>query len=65
MPVILDLHEAMPEFFRSRFHGGAGRIGYALLRAQEAAAIRFASAVITVNEALGDRLRRLGVPTRS
>ncbi|MGZ8437499.1 MAG: glycosyltransferase family 4 protein [Candidatus Limnocylindrales bacterium] len=62
VPVILDLHEAMPEFFRSRFHGRAGRIGYALLRAQEAAAIRFASAVITVNEALGDRLRRLGAP---
>ena len=61
VPVILDLHEAMPEFFRSRFRGRAGRIGYALLRAQEAASIRFASAVITVNEALGDRLRRLGV----
>ena len=62
VPVILDLHEAMPEFFRSRFRGQAGRIGYALLRAQEAAAIRFSSAVITVNEALGDRLRGLGVP---
>ena len=61
IPVILDLHEAMPEFFRSRFHGRAGRIGYALLRAQEAAAVRFASAVVTVNDALGDRLRRLGV----
>ena len=62
VPVILDLHEAMPEFFRSRFHGRAGRIGYALLRIQENASIRFASAVITVNEALGDRLRTLGVP---
>ena len=62
VPVILDLHEAMPEFFRSRFRGRAGRIGYALLRAQEAAAVRFANAVITVNEALGDRLRGLGVP---
>ncbi len=62
VPVILDMHEAMPEFFRSRFHGRAGRVGYRLLRAQEAAALRFASAVITVNEALGDRLRGLGVP---
>jgi glycosyltransferase involved in cell wall biosynthesis len=60
-PVILDLHEAMPEFFRSRFRGRAGRVGYRLLRAQEAAALRFATAVITVNEALGDRLRALGV----
>lgn len=62
VPVILDLHEAMPEFFRSRFRGRAGRIGYGLLRAQEAAAVRFATAVVTVNEALGDRLRGLGVP---
>jgi glycosyltransferase involved in cell wall biosynthesis len=62
VPVILDLHEAMPEFFRSRFHGLAGRVGYRLLRLQEAAAIRFASAVITVNDALGDRLRGLGLP---
>ena len=62
VPVILDLHEAMPEFFRSRFSGRAGRVGYRLLRAQEAAALRFASAVITVNDALGDRLRALGLP---
>ncbi len=62
VPVILDLHEAMPEFFRSRFHGRAGRVGYALLRAQERAATTFASAVLTVNDALGDRLIGLGVP---
>jgi glycosyltransferase involved in cell wall biosynthesis len=60
-PVILDLHEAMPEFFRSRFRGRSGRVGYRLLRAQEAASLRFATAVITVNEALGDRLRALGL----
>jgi glycosyltransferase involved in cell wall biosynthesis len=62
VPVILDLHEAMPEFFRSRFRGRAGRVGYALLRFQERAATRFASAVLTVNEALGDRLLAIGVP---
>ena len=61
VPVILDLHEAMPEFFRSRFHGRAGQVGYRLLLAQEAAATRFANEVVTVNDALGDRLRRLGV----
>ncbi len=52
----------MPEFFRSRFRGRAGRVGYAALRLQERAATRFASAVITVNEALGDRLLEIGVP---
>lgn len=62
VPVILDLHEAMPEFFRSRFRGRTGRIGYALLRLQERAAAAFASAVLTVNEALGDRLIGIGVP---
>jgi len=61
VPVVLDLHEAMPEFFRSRFHGRAGRLGYALLRLQERAATRFASAVLTVNDALGDRLVELGL----
>jgi len=62
VPVLLDLHESMPEFFRSRFRGRAGRIGYALLRLQERAATGFASAVVTVNDALGDRLIAIGVP---
>lgn len=62
VPVVLDLHEAMPEFFRSRFRGRAGRIGHALLRLQERAATGFAGAVITVNDALGARLVGLGVP---
>jgi glycosyltransferase involved in cell wall biosynthesis len=62
VPVILDLHEAMPEFFRSRFRGRAGRVGYALLRLQERAATAFASSVVTVNEALGERLIAIGVP---
>jgi glycosyltransferase involved in cell wall biosynthesis len=61
VPVLLDLHEAMPEFFRSRFHGRAGRVGYALLRLQERASTRFATAVVTVNDALGDRLVELGL----
>ena len=62
VPVILDLHEAMPEFFRSRFRGRAGRVGYALLRIQERASVGFASAVLTVNDALGGRLLEMGVP---
>jgi glycosyltransferase involved in cell wall biosynthesis len=62
VPVILDLHESMPEFFRSRFRGRAGGLGYALLRLQERAATTFASAVVTVNDALGDRLIAMGVP---
>jgi glycosyltransferase involved in cell wall biosynthesis len=62
VPVILDLHESMPEFFRHRFSGRAGRLGYTLLRLQERAATSFASAVVTVNDALGARLVSIGVP---
>ena len=63
VPVILDLHEAMPVFFGSRFHSRLGGIARAVLGLQERLATRYASAVITVNEALGERLLGLGVPT--
>ncbi|MEI8333768.1 MAG: glycosyltransferase, partial [Chloroflexota bacterium] len=62
IPLVLDLHEAMPEFFRSRFPSAAGPIPHAFLRAQEALATTAADAVITVNDALGDRLLDLGLP---
>src|SRR6478735_11573741 len=62
VPVILDLHEAMPVFFGSRFHSRLGGIARAVLGLQERLATRYASAVITVNEALGDRLLGLGIP---
>ncbi len=62
VPVILDFHEAMPEFFRSRFPGPLRRPGAWLLRLQERAAAGFADHILTVNEALGDRLAALGVP---
>jgi glycosyltransferase involved in cell wall biosynthesis len=62
VPVILDLHEAMPEFFGSRFGGRSRGLGRWILRVQERLACRFASAVVTVNGALGDRLLGIGVP---
>jgi glycosyltransferase involved in cell wall biosynthesis len=62
VPVILDLHEAMPEFFGSRFGGRSRLVGRLLLGVQERLACRFASAVVTVNSALGDRLLEMGVP---
>ncbi len=61
VPVILDLHEAMPEFFRSRFPAASGRVPLALLHLQERLAVGFASAALTVNDALRDRLVGLGV----
>ena len=62
VPVILDLHEAMPEFFRMRFPAASSPVVQAALVAQERASIAFSSATITVNDALGDRLTGMGVP---
>jgi len=64
VPVILDLHEAMPEFFSARFGARRGGLGVRLLRFQERLACGFATAVVTVNQALGERLVGLGVDPR-
>ena len=61
VPLLLDLHEAMPEFFRSRFPGAANPLAYRMLRLQERLSLAAASHLLTVNEALRDRLVRLGV----
>ena len=64
VPVILDMHEAMPEFFRMRFPGASRPAAHRALAAQERASIAVANAVITVNDALARRLVGLGVPAR-
>lgn len=63
VPLVIDLHEAMPEFFRMRFPGAANPLVHRLLVLQERLSIRTASAVITVNDALAARLVALGVPS--
>lgn len=60
-PLILDLHEAMPEFFRSRFPRASNRLVHRLLVLQERLSIWLSSATVSVNEAMRDRLVRLGV----
>ena len=65
VPVILDLHEAMPEFFRTRFPtvrsprrpSGAAPPGAAVDRASP-------TECSAVNELMADRLLGLGVETR-
>ncbi len=61
VPVLLDLHEAMPEFFRSRFPRAASPLAHRLLLIQERVSIGLASAVVTVNQAMRERLVGLGV----
>jgi glycosyltransferase involved in cell wall biosynthesis len=62
VPVLLDLHEAMPEFFRSRFPGASNPVVHRLLLLQERLSIAASTATITVNPAMRDRLVGLGVP---
>jgi len=61
VPVILDLHEAMPDFFRMRFPRLTNPAWYRLLLIEERFSIACANAVITVNDALADRLVRRGI----
>ncbi|MCI0581386.1 MAG: glycosyltransferase [Chloroflexi bacterium] len=61
VPVLLDLHESMPDFFRSRFPRASNPIVHRGLRLAERISIAAASHVLTVNHALRDRLIGLGV----
>lgn len=61
VPVLLDLHEAMPEFFASRFPKAANPLTHRLLLLQERLSIWFSSRTLSVNEAMRDRLLGLGV----
>lgn len=61
VPLLLDLHEAMPEFFPIRFPGAASPLARRLLGWQERLSIAVSSHAITVNEALRDRLVGAGV----
>jgi glycosyltransferase involved in cell wall biosynthesis len=62
VPLVLDLHEAMPEFFRSRFPGASHSAVYRALTMAERVSVAFAGRALTVNDALAERLAHLGVP---
>jgi glycosyltransferase involved in cell wall biosynthesis len=61
VPLLLDLHEAMPEFFPIRFPRAASPVARRALGLQERLSIGIASHAITVNDALRDRLLAAGV----
>jgi glycosyltransferase involved in cell wall biosynthesis len=61
VPVVLDLHEAMPEFFRTRFPHTRNPLMHGLLRLQERLSIAFSTATVTVTQAMADRLMALGM----
>jgi glycosyltransferase involved in cell wall biosynthesis len=62
VPILLDLHEAMPEFFRSRFPRASNPIVHRLLLWSERLSIALARRTVTVNQAMANRLIALGVP---
>jgi glycosyltransferase involved in cell wall biosynthesis len=61
VPIIIDLHEAMPEFFRIRFPRASNPFIHRLLLIQERLSIGLATAAMTVNDALAARLVSLGI----
>ena len=54
VPVILDLHEALPEIVAARFHLESGSPLVRLARFVERASVFFADRVLTVNETVRD-----------
>jgi glycosyltransferase involved in cell wall biosynthesis len=60
VPVILDLHEATPEFFATRFPRASNGATQALLRFNERVSIWFATVALSVNRSRHERLLRLG-----
>jgi hypothetical protein len=50
VPVILDLHDLMPEFYAARFGAGEQSLMMRLVKLQERLACQFADHVITVTE---------------
>lgn len=60
VPVILDLHEATPEFFRSRFPKASNRWSQAALHLAERVSIAMATVSLSVNQARHERLLAMG-----
>jgi glycosyltransferase involved in cell wall biosynthesis len=60
VPIVLDLHEAMPELFHMRFPRASIAPLRVLVEMQESLSIAFADAVITVTAGVADRLHERG-----
>lgn len=61
-PVILDVHDLMPELYSEKFRSGERHWMIAVLKLQERWSGRFATAVLTVEERLKDILAARGIP---
>lgn len=61
-PVLLDVHDLMPELYQEKFHVGPGHPMIRLLRVQERLGAAFASRVLTVTHPARDALVGHGIP---
>lgn len=64
VPLLLDLHEATPEFFRSRWPGLSNPLTIGALTVIERLSAAIADRVLSVNQARHERLLALGIPAR-
>jgi glycosyltransferase involved in cell wall biosynthesis len=64
-PVILDIHDPMPEFYMSKFSNGDKHPVVAAIRFQEMLSAKFASALITVCQGARDCLLKRGAKTEN
>jgi glycosyltransferase involved in cell wall biosynthesis len=64
VPLLLDLHEATPEFFRSRWPGASNPLTIGALTAVERVSTAIADRVLSVNQARHERHIALGIPER-
>lgn len=63
VPILLDLHDLMPEFYAGRFGNSKSQI-LRLIRIQERLACKFADHVITVSDHWRQALIKRGVPEK-
>ena len=63
-PVILDVHDTMPELYRDKFGGKRGAFGARLLMFEERASARIADRVLAVHDLHRSRLETAGIPSR-
>lgn len=63
IPLILDVHDPMPEVFFSKYGANANRFFLSLICWQEQISCKLADEVITVNEVCEENLKKRGVPT--
>jgi glycosyltransferase involved in cell wall biosynthesis len=61
-PLILDIHDPMPELFKSKYGEEAHKLTYRLIVLQEYLSCKFANAVITANSLFKQNLILRGTP---